>query len=153
MDATLTYCPRARVVSVSVRGERLLLPTYHHPANSWTHQYEFRPGKFTPTDYSFELPDAGGSRQASGRRTHVDNAVLTIHERAARPPQVKAVHRPVHAHAGAAIFINDEDGGFFIHGWPPCNLRRCVVITQGWDSLLDALRGVDRLLFRLEGQR
>jgi len=22
----------------------------------WEHQYDFRPGQFTPTDYSFELP-------------------------------------------------------------------------------------------------
>src|SRR5262245_1065775 len=30
---------------------------------SWEHQYDFRPGKFTPTDYSFDLPGGGDPPQ------------------------------------------------------------------------------------------
>jgi hypothetical protein len=29
------------------------------PTASWEHQYDLRPGEFTPTDYSFDLPSSG----------------------------------------------------------------------------------------------
>jgi hypothetical protein len=33
-----------------------------------------------------------------------------------------------HAHFGPAVFVAEKGGGFYIHGWPPCNLKKCVVV-------------------------
>ena len=42
-------------------SDHFFLATYHDALSTafWEHQYDFRPGKFTPTDYSFNLPGGG----------------------------------------------------------------------------------------------
>jgi hypothetical protein len=39
----------------------------------------------------------------------------------------------------SVVLVDDGGGGFLIHGWPPCNGRRCIVVTHGWEGLLTAL--------------
>jgi len=36
-------------------------------------------------------------------------------------------------------FVDDGKEGFFIHGGPPCNGRRCIVVPHGLDDLLKML--------------
>jgi len=138
MGAILTYHLRSGTMSVAAGGEMLHLPTQRDPSRvaAWEHQYEFRPGRYTPWDHTFVAP-------------HTDNTPTL--GRAARHLSGKiARHRPCHAHFGPAIFVGDERIGFYIHGWPPCNLRRCVVITHGMEILLNVLAGEDQLSFCVE---
>jgi hypothetical protein len=136
MGAILTYHLRSGTISAAIGGQLLHLPTQRDPSRvaAWEHQYEFRPGKYTPWDHTFVSP-----------RTHDGVG------RAARQlPCNIARHRPSHAHFGPVIFIGDRRLGFYIHGWPPCNLQRCVVITHGMEVLLNALAGEDQLSFCVE---
>jgi hypothetical protein len=44
-----------------------------------------------------------------------------------------------HSHAGPMIFVREPDGGFYIHGYPPCNIRRCIILADGWNEFFKAL--------------
>jgi hypothetical protein len=44
-----------------------------------------------------------------------------------------------HSHIGPAVFIEERGAGFYIHGYPPCNIHRCIVLVHPWDELLRAL--------------
>jgi hypothetical protein len=35
--------------------------------------------------------------------------------------------------------VDDGGAGLFIHGWPPCNGPRCIVVSHGWKRLVSAL--------------
>jgi hypothetical protein len=141
MGAILTYHLRTGIISAVAGGELFHLPAQQDPSRVavWEHQYEFRPGQYTLWDHTFVPP-------------HAHNRVETpTVGRAARQLSCKiAGHRASHAHFGPAIFIGDARVGFFIHGWPPCNLRRCVVIMHGLEVLFNALAGEDRLSFCVE---
>jgi hypothetical protein len=141
MAAILTYHLRSRIISAAVGGKLLHLPTQRHPSRvpDWEHQYEFRPGKYTLWDHTFVSP---------GAHDGVDTSPMDGANRH-RPCKI-APHRPSHAHFGPAIFIGDRRVGFYIHGWPPCNLKRCLVITHGLEVLLNALAGEDQLSFCVE---
>jgi hypothetical protein len=49
-------------------SDNFLLATYHDASSTalWEHEYDFRPGTFIPTDYSFELPGTGAVGGADG---------------------------------------------------------------------------------------
>lgn len=55
-----------------------------------------------------------------------------------------------HLYSGPAIFIEERDGGFYIHGWPPCNIKRCVVVISPLDDLLSSLAEETSLPFEVE---
>jgi len=141
MGAILTYHLRSRTLSAAVGGELLHLPTQRNPSRvaAWEHQYEFRPGQYTLWDHTFVPP-----------RAHEGVETSPMGRAAGQLSGNIARHRPSHAHFGPAIFMGDRRVGFYIHGWPPCNLRRCVVITHGMEVLLNALAGEDRLSFCVE---
>jgi hypothetical protein len=71
---------------------------------------------------------------ARGIGTRLQNA------RVLRPP-----HDCHHCITGASvIFVDDGGAGLLIHGWPPCNGQRCLVVSPGWERLLRALAGEGR---------
>jgi hypothetical protein len=141
MGAILTYHLRSGIVSAAAGGELLHLPTQRDPSRvpAWEHQYEFRPGQYTLWDHTFVPPHA---------HTRVETPIMGRAERQLSGKTAR--HCPSHAHFGPAIFIGDKRTGFYIHGWPPCNLQRCVVITQGLEVLFDALAGENQLSFCVE---
>ena len=138
MGAILTYHLRRGLVSAVVGRELFWLPTQQSPSRvaAWEHQYEFRPGKYTLWDHTFVLPREGNTSRMHRPASQVLAGIVK--------------HRPHHAHFGPAIFVENRNVGFYIHGWPPCNSRGCIVITSGLDALIDALASEDQLLFGLE---
>jgi hypothetical protein len=151
MDATFTYHPRAKVLDVVVGSKRFLLPTHqdHPEIAGWEHQHDLVSSKYSTTDYDFIFP-AGAQARRGHTCAAATAAISPARHRPSGQPPLRGKTRPIHAHLGAAIFIKDEHDGFFIHGWPPCNLRGCVVIISGWDDLFNALAGVDRLVLCIE---
>jgi hypothetical protein len=141
MGAILTYHLRSGIISAAGGGELVHLPTQGGASRAavWEHQYEFRPGQYTLLDHTFVPPGAHGAvdRTPMGRATGQRSCNI-------------ARHRPGHVHFGPAIFIGDRRVGFYIHGWPPCNLKRCLVITHGLEILFNALAGEDQLSFCVE---
>jgi len=135
MGAILTYHLRSGLVSALVGRELLRLSTQQNPlrVQAWEHQYEFRPGQYTLCDHTFVLPREGNTSR--------------LHRPASQAPPKIVGHRPHHAHFGPAIFIENGNVGFYIHGWPPCNLSRCIVITGGLEALIDALALENQLSF------
>jgi hypothetical protein len=141
MGAILTYHLRRGIVSAVAGRELFHLPTQQNPSHvaAWEHQHDFRPGQYTLWDHAFVPP-----------RTHNEDNSSRIHRAAAQVPAKIVKYRPHHVHFGPAIFIENSNVGFYIHGWPPCNLRRCVVITYGLEALFNALTLEDQLSFGLE---
>jgi len=138
MGAILTYHLRSGLVSAVVGRKLFWLPTQQNRSRvaAWEHQYEFRPGQYTRSDHTFVLPREGNTSR--------------VRRPASRVSARSVKQRPHHAHAGPAIFIESRNAGFYIHGWPPCNLRGCIVVSSGLDALIDALASEDQLLFGLE---
>ena len=141
VGAILTYHLRRGIVSAVVGRQLFHVATQQDPSRvaAWEHQYEFRPGRYTLFDHTFVPPRVRNEDNTSG-----------IHR--TRPPvPAKIVKcRPHHAHFGPAIFIENRNLGFYIHGWPPCNRGRCVVITYGLEALINALALQDQLSFGVE---
>jgi hypothetical protein len=141
MGAILTYRLRRGIVSAVVGGEFFHLPTGQDPSHvaAWEHQHDFRPGQYTLWDHTFVLPRAHGEIEMSAMG------------RAAPQTRCKiARQHPGHAHFGPAILIGNGHVRFYIHGWPPCNLKRCVVITYGPEVLLNVLAAEEHLSFAIE---
>jgi hypothetical protein len=52
-----------------------------------------------------------------------------------------------HNHPGSAVYVGDRRAGVYIHGWPPCNLKPCVVVLRQWDDLMRAVASEAELSF------
>jgi hypothetical protein len=121
MSAHLTYYLRDGVIVGTVAGQRFVLPAHRGAGadlGSWT--------KVQGLDLEWELVEysAGGGR---GMRTR-----LSRQARTSRPPDDCS-----HCVAGAKVASVDDGGaGLFIHGWPPCNGRRCIFLGHGWEKFL-----------------
>jgi hypothetical protein len=141
MGAILTYHLRSGIISAVAGGQLVHLPTRRDPSRVavWEHQYDFRPGRYALGDHTFVPPRAHGGVDTSPMGGATGQRSCNI-----------ARHRPSHAHFGPAIFIGDRRVGFYIHGWPPCNLKQCLVITHGLEVLLNVLAGEDQLSFCVE---
>jgi hypothetical protein len=61
-----------------------------------------------------------------------------------------------HRHHGRVVWVKFAnrprfpDGGFHLHGPPPCGNPRCIGIGQDWESLFQALRTAGRLSVAVE---
>ena len=122
MPIRLTYDLRRGVISGVLAGERLELPVQPSRGSvlEWEKTQEIRSGAVTLSDHTFDLPSTGvsspiGTRVGSGSTT------------------APSLHR------SPAIAIVAPHGGFYIHGWPPCDLADCLVVTRGWETLSRAL--------------
>jgi len=94
---------------------------------AWQHQYEFRPGRWAPTDYVFALPGERGR-------------VLHLSKPGSWPSRVRLGTLACNAtDLDRALFVDDGAGGCFIRGWPPCRCERCIVLPHGIGALLTAV--------------
>ena len=97
---------------------------------AWEKQQELRTGKWNPYDHTFVPP---GGREARGR-------VLRLSPGAEGANPGRVVTGGCDAPRRApAIFVDDGAGGCFIHGWPPCRCRRCIVLHHGLGELAGAV--------------
>ena len=130
MPISLTYDLRSGLITGVVAGQRLELVVQPSQGSvyDWEKLQELRTGAWTPADHAFDLPSStltvNATRIGSGSAN--DSAV----------------------HRSPSITITGANGCFDIHGWPPCNLAGCLVVSRGWDELSRALarereRGVD----------
>ena len=123
MPISLTYNLRTGLITGVVAGQRLQLLAQPSQGSvyDWQKLQELRVGAVTLSDHSFELPSStpvtstGAVRIGSGSTN------------------TAAVHR------SPSITITGSAGGFHIHGWPPCDLAGCLVISRGWEELSRAL--------------
>jgi hypothetical protein len=124
MSAQLTYRPRDGVIVATAAGQRFLLPVHQGVGadlGSWA--------QVQGLDLEWEVVEYGVAGPG-GMTTRLRRKAGSL------PPR----HDCSHCVKGASvIFVDDGGAGFFIHGWPPCNRRRCIVLSQGWDNLLRAL--------------
>lgn len=124
MGAHLTYYLRTGLIVGTAAGQRFVLPAHRGAAadlGSWTNVQGL--------DLEWELVEygAGGKR---GKRTRLPRQVRIL-----GPPRDCS-----HCVTGASVaFVDDGGAGFVIHGWPPCNGRRCIVLGHSWEKLLKAL--------------
>jgi hypothetical protein len=172
MSAQLTYRPRAGVVFGIVAGKSVRMRTHQDAARitEWEKLQELRPGKVTLWDHSFEVPrhNVGSARSVPGAaRTGpfgktlkvVENAELETYDYPGRFAQrfdgddrvSRAPGRlPSHRHRGSVAFVKQPGGGFYLHGPPPCDNPRCIVVIQDWDALFKALKATRQVSFIVE---
>ena len=105
-------------------GQRLELPVQpsQGTVHDWGKLQELRTGAWTPADHGFELPSSTRTAGA-GVVTRVGGGSTNA------SPE----------HRSPSITIAAPSGAFYIHGWPPCNLAACLVVSHGWDELSRAL--------------
>jgi hypothetical protein len=122
MSAHLIYYLRTGVVVGTAAGRHFALPVERGGGadlGSWT--------TVVGLDLEWELVgySAGGQRGITTR---------------ARQKARTLPHDCSHCVAGSrVVFVDDGGAGLIIHGWPPCNGRRCLVMSQGWETFLNAL--------------
>jgi hypothetical protein len=122
MSTHLTYYVRNGLLVGTAAGQRFLLPAQRGAdLGSWT--------RVQGLDLEWELVEYG----AGGQR-----GMTTRLRRKAR------ILRPHHdcshcATRSTVAFVDDGGAGLIIHGWPPCNGPRCIVVSHGWEKLLRAL--------------
>ena len=137
MSAIFSYEPRTGRLVGSAAGQPFSLLTQHAAgaATRWEHAGELRPGKWTPSDHSFELP---GRRGPGLRSLHL--SVVTEADRlrvAARGMQ--AMNDCLRARQGAILLAEDGEGACLVHGWPPCRSACCLVIPHRFVELIQAV--------------
>jgi hypothetical protein len=172
MRAQLCYRPREGIVSGVVAGKLIRLPTQRDQARitAWEKQQELRSGKVTPWDHVFESPHRRVERARSlagaspagpvgPKLTVVESAALEIYDwPGAYAQRFDGVDKaggsdralPNHQrYRGSAVYVR-EQGGFCLHGMPPCGNPRCIVVIHDWDLLFKALKQTRQLTIVVE---
>jgi hypothetical protein len=126
----LTYDLRRGVITGVVGRQRLELPTQpsQGSVHDWEKLQEIRTPAWTPADHVFDLPS---STRTVGAGVSGTTGVAT-----------RVGHGSTNAspeHRSPSITITGPSGPFHIHGWPPCNLAACLVVSRGWEELSRAL--------------
>lgn len=156
MAVALTYHVRRGLLSVVGSRFSFELPTHREAARvqAWETVYEFRPGKYVLWDHCFEVPqkqlDPAG-RGSTGlqpetvtwRLGQSTARKLEIYDfpgdYAQRYDGVSPGRSTPHMHSGSALYVGDRRRGIYIHRWPPCNLKLCVVVMRQWDDVVRAI--------------
>jgi hypothetical protein len=126
MSVNLTYYVRSGVISGTVAGARVTLPTQHGSGGdvgSWS--------KLKGLDIEFEVVEYGEGTESTSRSESLPTAPVPLPRYAST-----CLH---HLTKQRVVAANDGVGGFLIHGWPPCNGRRCLIVVHGWDAFVSAL--------------
>jgi hypothetical protein len=168
MSAVLTYHVRAGQLGAVAAGKVFHLPTHKDPARvlMWEKVQELRSGKLTLWDHCFEPP-----YQQAGRLPSLTGGIpaQTVIQRVSlvskRPKEVRSYDWPgeyaqrfdgtdarpgvQHHHLGSAVYIGDRQAGVYVHGWPPCNLKPCIVVLHQWDDLRQAIASEAELSFAI----
>jgi hypothetical protein len=166
MVTALTYHVRTRHLSVLASGKSFHLPTYHDPSRiaAWEKGQELRSGKYTLWDHCFDLPVRGGqviqdsvlAGQVIHRLTVQSSDKLEVYDypgyyaqRFDGEDKVKS-EGVLHTHLGTAAYVGGPRSGIYIHGWPPCNLKRCVIVMRQWEDVWRAIAEEPELSFAIE---
>ena len=169
MGAVLTYHVRAGQLSATATGQAFYVPTHKDPSQvaAWEKLQELRAGKHTLWDHCFEPPpqDPGGLRllaqlpagptiQRLSSETAIRGATqLGLYDwpgkYAQRIDGVDNRQAVQHRHPGSVIYVGDRQAGIFIHGWPPCHPKLCVVVLQRWDELMRVIASEAELSFAI----
>ena len=167
MSAVLTYHVRAGQLTALAAGRVFHLPTHKDPSRvtTWEKVQELRSGKHTIWDHCVE-PTRGFKPLRHGMPAQTVTERLNLG--AASPLAVRVGlydwpgeyaqrfdgvdNRPgaYHHHSGSAVHIGDRHTGIYVHGWPPCNLKRCVVVLAHWDDFQQAVASEAQLSFAIE---
>ena len=172
MSAVLTYHVRAGHLSAFAAGRIFDLPTHKVSSRvaSWEKVQELRPGKHTLWDHCFEPPQqrTRGLQSFAAHRMSAATVIQRVNLGSASTNAAQlgvfdwpgayaqrfdgVDNRPggQHNHPGSAICVGDRRAGIYIHGWPPCNLQRCVVVLPQWDDLMRAVASEAELSFAIE---
>jgi hypothetical protein len=123
---------------------------------TWEKVQELRSGKHTLWDRCLE-PRHQHSRnlQSLTQAVSAETVIERLSLRAASPGVVRGIYdwpgeyaqrfdgadKPgvPHNHRGSAVYVGDRQAGLYIHGWPACNLKRCIVVLRQWDDLVRAI--------------
>lgn len=121
----LTYDMRRGLITGVLASQRLAVAAQpsHGSLQEWEKLQELRTGRWTPTDNIFDLP----SKDIAGAGAMGGTAVLR--RVGSGSTSASAAHR------SPSIAIDGPGGGFYIHGWPPCSLAGCLVVSRGWEEL------------------
>ncbi len=143
MTSYLTYDLRTGIVSGVVAGRQFHTPT--HFDLSKIDAWRCKP-----------IADSVSAGAVGHRLPVVENGDLEIYDYpegrafprpAPAPPGPIPIPYPNHSAVGPIVQVKDSHDRFFIHGPPPCNHDRCIVITHGWEVLVKALAEERRLTF------
>ena len=169
MGAHLIYRPREGVVLGTVSGKSIRLATLRNQPGMDIAAWRQAAGTGAPhiTDWSKvqELRTGGAAAGAPGKRlTVAENATFEVYDFPGRFAQRfdgidkgGAAGGPAnHRHHARVIWIKIRtrsgfpSDGVCLHGPPPCGNPRCIVITQDWDSLFQALKTMGQLSISVE---
>lgn len=167
MSALLTYHVRRGQLSAVASGKIFHLPTDRDPSRvaAWEKGQELRSGRYTLWDYCFELPHQHVGRQASATGVLAGKVIPRVKLGSANTSKLELYDYPgeyaqrfdgiskggdQHSHSGKAVYVGDQRSGVYIHGWPPCNCKRCVVVMRQWEDVLQAIAGEKELAFAIE---
>lgn len=165
MAAVLTYDLRRGYLSVIVSGRTIFVPTYQEASRitAWEKVQEQRSGRHTLWEHCYEFRSGKHAIQDSvqvGKVIHritVDQGdKLDVYDYpgryASKPPgEADPKSRGVrHTFLGKAVFIGDPGGGIHIHGWPPCNLKQCIIVLQRWEEMFQTIARDRELSFSIE---
>jgi hypothetical protein len=130
MPIRLTFDLRSGLITGAVAGRRVELPAQpsQGSVHDWEKLQELRTGAWTPTDHTFDLPSSSSNVGAGATDTTGVSTRIGSGSTIASPE-----------HRSPSITIAGPAGGFHIHGWPPCNLAGCLVVSRGWEELSRAL--------------
>lgn len=157
MAAMLTFHPRRALLEATTTKQAFHLPIYQDRAKmaAWEKQFEFRPGKYALWDHTFELPGREtASNAAMISRIAPSPAAMEIYDYPGAYAQRfdgvdKGERDAPHSHPGKALYVGTRSSGIYIHGWPPCNLRTCIIVLHHWDEFRRAVAGERRLSFSI----
>ena len=161
MSASLIYHWRRGFLSALTAHQNFQVQTYQTQSriDDWQKVQELRVGKFTLWDHCFErvFPSGAGvgpvayriGIEAAGTET------LGTYDFPGRYAQRfdgvdPGGDRAPHYHSGAAVYVGGKRYGTYVHGWPPCTLRMCVVVTQQWAQLFEAITKEKELSFSIQ---
>ena len=170
MSAVLTYQVRTGQLNVVAAGKVFHVPTHQDASRvvTWEKVQELRAGRHTLWDHCFEPARPHARRPQS--LTDGMPAGTVIHrlslgsgssgagklelydwpgEYAQRFDGVDNRPGAPHNHPGSAVYVGERQAGVYIHGWPPCNLKRCVVVLRQWDDLIRAIASEAELSFAI----
>jgi hypothetical protein len=127
MRAHLIYFLHNSAIAGTAAGQNFILPAHRgsrFDLGSWT--------KAQGLDLVWETVEYGAGGTGGGP-THLRRRARTL-----PPPRDPSTCS--HCVSGARVaWVDDGGAGLFIHGWPPCNGLRCIVVSHGWETLARAL--------------
>ncbi len=148
MAAVLTYHLHQGILTGTASGRHFQLLTYREQSRiaAWLKQLEKT------------IPDSVSAGRIGHKLKVGSNSSLELYDY----PEGEVTKRKVsqgnltrhpagnHSYTGPMLFIKERNGGFYIHGYPPCNIRKCIVLAQPWNELRQAIAGETELSLYIE---